>query len=307
MTAAPIVLALASALSYGTGDFLGGEGGRRSSPAQMSVLIQLTGLMAASCAVLFSARHSPSVAMISWGALSGVGSAIGNVCLYRGLATGAMNVVAPVSAVVTVMVPAVVGIAVGDHFDAAGWIGLAIALPAIALVSLTPSRSGERDAGARAGAATSAPADPARQRSALSVGFGWGLLAGCGFGLLFVALDQAGTAAGAWPLLPGQTVALTLVLVLTHRSHRSHSADEPGSWRSALPWGIASGVGGAGGNILFFTATANGQLTIVAVLTSLYPAVTVLLAAAALHERASRTQLLGLAGAATAVVLISSA
>lgn len=279
-----VLLALCSALSYGTGDFLGGLGGRRASSAQISVIVQVSGLVVAAIAVAVSGS-APDGAVLAWGALSGVGSAVGNVSLYRGLASGAMNLVAPVSAVVTAALPALVGLLGGDRLSAAGWAGLAVALPAVALVSAGPSSGAPRD---------------------LGPGLRCGLAAGVGFGLLFVALDRAGTAAGAWPLLPGQAVAVAVVAALSARPYlRARRSDRPPSWRSALACGVPSGLGGAGGNLLFFAATAGGQLTVVAVLTALYPAVTVALAALVLHERAGRTQGLGLALCVAAVVLIT--
>ena len=136
---------------------------------------------------------------------------------------------------------------------------------------------------------------------------GWGLLAGCGFGLLFVGLDKAGTTSGAWPLLSDQIVAIVLVSTVTTYLRRRARADARQStpWPRALIWGLASGLGGAGGNIFFFAATGTGSLTVVAVLSALYPAITVLLAAVVLHERTGRFQLLGLVISVAAVALIS--
>ena len=105
----------------------------------MSLLVQGTGLAAAAIAVAITAHGLPPPAVIEWGALAGVGSAIGNQALYRGLASGAMNVVAPLSAVLTAALPAIVGLAGGDRLGLAGWAGLVIAIPAIGLVSLSPT------------------------------------------------------------------------------------------------------------------------------------------------------------------------
>ena len=296
MTATPVLLALSSALCYGTGDFLGGEGSRRSSPAQMSLLVQSTGLVVAVIAVAITAHGSPQAGVIEWGALAGVGSAIGNQALYRGLASGAMNVVAPLSAVLTAVLPAIVGLAGGNRLGLAGWAGLVIAAPAIALVSLSPAQT------------SSDHSTRGRARSRIRFGVGWGVLAGCGFGLLFVGLDKAGTTSGAWPLLSDQIVAILLVgTVTTHLRRRARSSShQPTPWSAALIWGLASGLGGAGGNIFFFAATGAGALTGVAVLSALYPAITVLLAAIVLHEQTGRIQLTGLVICGAAVALISS-
>ncbi len=236
MSGVSVVLALASAVSYGIGDFLGGEGGRRSSPAQMSMLVQVVGLVAATVIVAGAARPIPAAAVLMWGALSGVGSAVGNLALYRGLAQGSMNVVAPLSAVLTAVLPAVVGLAGGDRLPVAGWMGLLLALPAIGLVSLSTD-------GVNQDTATS-PANPAER--AVRAGVGWGLLAGAGFGLLFIALAKAGTQDGPWPLLPGQIVAVIVVMVLTVPGYRRAVRIDSGAgrWRRGLPWGVAAGLGG---------------------------------------------------------------
>ncbi|HEY0226745.1 MAG TPA: hypothetical protein VGC05_10195, partial [Mycobacterium sp.] len=220
MTTTPVVLALASAIGYGTGDFLGGEGSRRTSPAQLSLLVQCTGLLVAVSAVAVTAHGLPPTRVVAWGALSGIGSALGNQALYRGLASGAMNVVAPLSAVFTAVLPAAVGIAAGERLPLTGWAGLGAALPAIALVSLSPTQTPSDPAGDES---TGPQTARVRRRTENLVrdGVGWGLLAGCGFGLLFVSLDKAGTGSGAWPLLLDQIVAVILVgLVHTY----THSA-----------------------------------------------------------------------------------
>ncbi len=125
-----------------------------------------------------------------WGALSGVGSGVGTVSLYRGLAVARMSVVAPLSAVLSAALPALAGLLLGEHLKVLAWAGMAIAIPAVALVSL----------------------QPAGQQGSRRAGIVTGVIAGAGFALLFIALDRAGTAAGAWPLLPGQAVAVVLVL-----------------------------------------------------------------------------------------------
>jgi drug/metabolite transporter (DMT)-like permease len=148
---------------------------------------------------------------------------------------------------------------------------------------------------------------PARPRSKVRVGVGWGLLAGCGFGLLCVGLDKAGTTSEAWPLLSDRVVAILLVgTVTTYLRRRARSSRRPSTpWPGALTWGLVSGLGGAGGYI-FFAAAGTGSLTIVAVLSALYPAITVLLTAIVLHEQTGRIQLVGLLISVAAVALISS-
>lgn len=274
--------ALLAAVSYGTGDFVGGLGGRRSeSPAAISVVIQATGVVVAVVAtlgwVLTGLGGAPSGAVLAWGALGGLGSGTGNAALYRGLARGEMAVVAPASAVVTVLVPAAVGVATGDRLSAAAWCGVVLSLPAVALTSWT-----------------------GRARGFSSKELGYGALAGVGFGWLFVALDRAGTADGPWPLVPGQLVAVLLVVSVSRRSLRQARPD----WSQVLVWAGSSGLLAGAANQLFLASTATGPLTVSAVLAALYPAVTVALAMALLAESAGRLRWLGLVASAASVVLV---
>lgn len=110
-----MVLALLAAISYGVGDFVGGIGGRRTVAAFVPLAIQIVGVLFTAGAVLVGFGASPTIAVLAWGALSGIGSGVGNAALLRGLARGRMSVVAPLSAVVTAAVPAVVGLLTGDH------------------------------------------------------------------------------------------------------------------------------------------------------------------------------------------------
>jgi drug/metabolite transporter (DMT)-like permease len=274
--------ALLAALAYGTGDFVGGLGGRRSqSPPAMSVVIQATGVLVAAVAtlgwVLTGHGGPPSGTVLGWGAASGLGSGTGNAALYRGLARGQMAVVAPTSAVVTVLVPAGVGLATGDRLSAAAWGGVLLSLPAVTLTSWTGGSRGfsSRD-------------------------LGYGAVAGIGFGWLFVALDRAGTGAGPWPLVPGQLVAVLLVLAVSRRSLRRTRPP----WAQVLRWAGSSGLLAGAANQLFLASTATGPLTVSAVLAALYPAVTVALAMALLGESAGRWRWVGLVLSASSVVLV---
>jgi drug/metabolite transporter (DMT)-like permease len=220
---------------------------------------------------------APSAGVLAWGAASGLGSGTGNAALYRGLARGEMSVVAPTSAVVTVLVPAAVGLATGDRLSAVAWYGVVLSLPAVALTSWT-----------------------GRARGFSSRDLGYGALAGVGFGWLFVALDRAGTADGPWPLVPGQLVAVLLVVAVSRRSLRHSRPD----WGRVVRWAGTSGLLAGAANQLFLASTATGPLTVSAVLAALYPAVTVALAMALLGESAGRLRWLGLVLSAVSVVLV---
>ncbi len=275
----PIVLGLLAAASYGTGDFLAGLSGKRAPSQLVAGAVQALGLVAAAVAVLLFPGVGPRGGALIWGAVAGIGSAGGTLALYHGLASGRMSVVATLSGLLTAVIPVLVGLAVDEGLSLLSAIGIAIALPAIGLVSWTP-----------------ASADDATPSGAI-----WGVLAGLGFGLLFVALDRAGTSSGAWPLVSSQGMALLLIAPLA-------LAALPGAELSApTPAQIlAAGLFSAIANIAFLAATHEGALAVVAVLTALYPGFTVILSRLVLGERLTRVQDAGLAAAFVAAVLVSA-
>ncbi|MET7992669.1 DMT family transporter [Amycolatopsis sp. NPDC005232] len=271
-----VLLGLLSALSYGASDFVAGVGGRRSDPNAVTVLAQPWSLLAALVAVLVMGPRAPHAEELMWGAVSGLGTAVGTFALYRGLSTARMSVVAPVSAVLAAALPALVGFATGDRLAWLSWVGIALVLPAIALVS---QHQGD---------------DAERQRS----GVVEGVIAGAGFGVLFIGLDRAGTGAGSWPLAAGQSVGVLLLVIAAIWLR-------PTSWSRAWWPATAAGILGGAANLLFVAATGAGQLAVVAVITSLYPAITIVLARGLLHERWSRPQITGLVIAAAGVTAIT--
>lgn len=275
-----VLLALLSAGAYGTGDFAAGLAARRYASGAVTLSSQAAGLIAAGIALLFFAGSGPATAPLLWGALSGVGSAIGTFSLYHGLSVGRMSVVATLSAILTAVIPVLVGLALGNHLSVTAAIGIIVALPAIALVSWQPGR--RRSGGEVAGAL-------------------YGGLAGLGFALLLIALDKAGTRSGAWPLIPGQAISVLLLLPVAVRGVAGHG--RPG--RRAVHLMLGAGALTGSGNLLYLAATGHGQLAVVAVLTSLYPAMTVILARLFLAEHWTPLQAAGLLSAALAIVLVS--
>jgi drug/metabolite transporter (DMT)-like permease len=243
----------------------------------VTVLVQATAVLTALVGVLVL-PGSPHAGALGWGALAGIGSAVGTAALYRGFAAGAMSPVATSSAVLAAVIPAVVGVATGDRPSLLVTVGIVLAVPAIAMVSWQ-------------GSGTGGPA--------LGTGLLYGAVAGIGFGWLFVAFDQAGTGSGSWPVVPSTTTALLLVLPFGRGGGRPNA-----SWRTPAALAASAGLLGVTSNVLFLHAAGNGQLAVVAVLSSLYPAGTVLLARFLLHEGWTRLQAAGLVTAAGAVVLV---
>lgn len=274
------LLGLLAAVAYGTSDFTAGVASRRFAPGAVTAVAQIFGLITAAVALVLFPGAGPTVAVLGWGAISGLGSAMGTLSLYHGLSAGRMSVVATLSAVLTAVIPAVVGLASGDHLSILAIVGIVLAIPAIGLVSW--QRTTDGGTAARAGVI-------------------YGVLAGLGFALLFIALDRAGTHSGAWPLLPGQ--AVSVLLVIPFALHAVASSGKPSRAAGALT--IGAGVIGGTANLLFLAAAGRGQLAVVAVLTALYPAVTVVLARAFLAERWTRLQAVGLLTAAVAITLVS--
>ncbi|MGH7609988.1 MAG: EamA family transporter [Candidatus Dormibacteria bacterium] len=272
-----VLLSLAAALGYGASDFLAGLAGRRGSVAAVGLLGQPFGLLAALVGLWLIPWSPPTLSCLLWGLASGVGSGLGILSLYRGLARGRMAVVAPLAGILTALLPAAVGLALGNRPGLVALLGIALGVPAVALVSW------QRGTG-----------------FSLRSGVLEGVMAGACFALLFIALDRAGTRSGTWPLVPGQALAVLLIAVAALRSRRQGIA-----WSRLAPLALAAGALGGSGNVLFLSATGRGQLAVVAVITSLYPAVTVILARLGLGERWGRTQAIGLGMAVVAVGLIS--
>jgi uncharacterized membrane protein len=280
-----IFLALASALAYGSADFIAGWLSRRSHYARVSLLAQIAAGAGALLASLVVGGR-PSGASLAWGALSGLGGGLGTLALYRGLARGRMNVVAPLSGVLAAALPALVGLALGERPAPTALVGLGLALPAVWLTART-----EHEDKAQTGTNTSSSVVD-------------GVLAGLGFAVLFVALQRAGRGEGLWPTASSQIVAVLPMLALHARAlRRAPGGPAETGWLQLGPW--VAGVLVAVAAICFFLATQRGLLTVVAVLTSLYPAVTVALARWLLAERIGRWQGVGLALAAVSVALIS--
>jgi uncharacterized membrane protein len=270
-----VLLSLGSAVAYGLSDFVGGILSRRASAWAVATMSQGT------AAVLTVALVTTNVgdfttATLLWGILAGIGSGAGNVLIYRGLAAGRMTVVAPVSATAAAALPVLAGTVTGERPGVLPMIGVLTALPAIWLVS-----------GGR------------RFQDIGRVDMVNGLTAGAG--LQFSALGQIPREAGLMPLAVSQ-VASVVAIVGAAVMFSARWVPRDRSSRLGAVAGLLAGTA----TLCFQLAVQNGLLTIAAVLTSLYPAVTVLLAALVLRERVHRAQGLGLALAATAVALIAS-
>jgi drug/metabolite transporter (DMT)-like permease len=260
-----IVLALASAIVYGAADFLGGLASRRTSTISAVVWSQAVGLvLLAGVLPLFGGHAVPGD--IFWGAICGVAGAVAIVALYRGLAIGTMGIVSPVSAVLGASIPVLYGLTFrGEHPTLFAGAGILAALGAVVLVSAEP--------GGRAGIPEA-------------------LLAGVAFGAFFIALAQTRADAGMVPLLAARATSLVLLVA---GGLAFGGAANVRLARPALGLVLLCGTLDMSANALYVLAAHHGLLAIVAVLTSLYPAATVALAAFVLRERLGRRQWIGVA------------
>jgi drug/metabolite transporter (DMT)-like permease len=270
-------LALASALCFGLSDFAAGLAARRMHSAVVVLIGQLFGVVLITFLALFVADPAVTAAALAWGALSGIGTGLGAAFLFQAMKIGRFSLVVPLSDVAGVAIPVVIGVALlHDHLRWWAWLGFAIAVPAIWLMTSRPG-----------------------PRSGTTAGSGWALLSGAAFALQYVALARADAAAGLWPLALNRLVAVLTVAPIAVRPDRLRM-----DRRTAL-LAVASGVLGTSAIAAFLFATREQALSVAVVLTSLYPAVTVLLGLTVLHERLSLRQAAGLVCAAATVVLVS--
>jgi len=269
---------------------------RRSGALAVVVWSQLAGLALLLAALPLLSPSPPQPGDLGWGALGGLGGGAGVALLYRGLSVGRMSVVAPVTAAGAAVIPVLVGVGFGERPSPPALVGVALALAAIVGVS---SGTQAEPSTARATPMTPTSRDPARQwwrRPGLAEAVG----AGLGFALFFVCLDRASADAGLWPLLGARTSVLVAWLAAV--TSRAPLRPAPGTYRNVAAVGAVDMLA----NLLYLLAAREGLLSLVAVLVSLYPVSTVVLARIVLGERLTRGQLASLGAAAGGVVLLAA-
>ncbi|MDQ3378837.1 MAG: DMT family transporter [Actinomycetota bacterium] len=273
------LLALGGALSWGVGDFLAGLAARRIAVLTVLALSQAIGLAGVAIWVWLANDPFPGVAALLPAALAGLAGAIGLGALYRGLAVGAMGIVAPISAA-SPIIPLAVDAARGVVPGAMQWFGVALVLAGIVTLSREPSTSGQR----------------------IAAGAGLAVVAALGFGIFFVGLDAGADESVPWAVVAARSASVTLAVAAAVFVTRA-SLRPP---RALLPVLVAIGVFDTGANVLVAYATTKGAAGIVAVLSALYPVVTVVLARIVLGEKLSLSRRVGgavaLAGAALVAV-----
>jgi len=285
-----VVLGLLAAITYGSADFLGGLATKRNPAIRVALISQLFGfvLYLVALPLLPEGRFTDEAWL--WGGLAGLTGGLGLAFLYRGLAHGRMSVVAPFTAVIAAVIPVAFGLLTGERPSALQLVGIALAIPAIALVSSAPHSS----------ANPSAAGTTVRSRAA-SLGVFDALVSGIGIGLFFITLARPGEDTGVYPLVAARIASVSMFLVLALVTRISFRPA-----RGTVGIVAASGVIDVTANLLYLLGTREGLVSVVAVLTSLYPGATVALARVVVKERLSVTQLVGLGLALAGVASIAA-
>jgi drug/metabolite transporter (DMT)-like permease len=287
-----ILLGLAAGVLYGTGDFLGGLASRRVQVLAVLMLAETAGVIVA----VPVAAMSPGpvrLAGLAWGVSAGLVGGLGLIIFYVGLAAGPMSVVAPVSGLVSTILPVAVALAEGERPGAGVYAGALLCLTAIVLAS--SAGHGDEARGPRT------PPRPGLTGAGLAVGYG--IASGASFGLFFLLIRNAGQSGEFWPVAAGRIGELAMVLIAAAALRRSLM---PRGARFMLLLAVASaGAIDVVANICYVAATRTGMFGLAVVLASLYPGVTVLLARAVLGERLRWVQRVGLGLAALGIILVA--
>lgn len=288
-----VLLALGAAVSYGVSDFGGGALSRTTRVLVVVLLSQLVSAALLLGAVPFwDAQLSGSA--IGWGVAAGLAGVTGTSLLYRGLAIGRMSVVAPITGLLAAGIPVLFGLATGERPGPASLTGVGLGLVAVVMITRAPTPSGTTGSATDGGG--SIEITP-RSRRGLAEAVG----SGTGFGLFFILLERSPADSGLWPLVGSRISMIVLV----------GSFVVAGRVSVRIPGGVAFGLVALGfanvlADLLYLLATRRGLLSLVAVITSMYPATTVVLARVILNERTARQQVVGLAIAVVSVALIAS-
>jgi drug/metabolite transporter (DMT)-like permease len=288
-----ILLGLAAAMLYGAGDFLGGLASRRVRVLTVLTLAETAGVMVALPAAVAS-PGPPRLPGLAWGMGAGLVGGLGLIIFYTGLAAGPMSVVAPVSGLVSTVLPVGVAMADGERPGAGVYAGALLCLAAIVLAS---SAGADTPAGG-----TSVAPRPAPTRAGRAMGYG--VASGASFGLFFLLIRNAGQSGELWPVAAGRAGELAVVLIAAAVLRRSLLPRRTDG-RLLLAAAAAGGIDVVA-NICYVAATRTGMFGLAVVLATLYPGVTVLLARVVLGERLRRVQRAGLALAAIGILLVAA-
>lgn len=274
-----ILLAALCAATYGVADYCGGRASRSVASTIVTLIGQFTSLVLVVGGVIVLGTPVASAHDLWWGAVGGAAGGLALIAFYTALARGAMTVVAPTTAIVSAVFPVIVGLCQGERPSGTALVGIVIACLAVGLVS---GAIGARHEHTRAGTIVLAA------------------FAGVGFGFIFVAFARTANDSGMWPLVAARAASLPVIATVVGVTRPGRGAIRKVIWIV-----VASGVLDMAANLFYLEASHRGLLSIVAVISSMYPVSTVCLAFGLDHERVSKTQAAGLACAATALALVS--
>jgi drug/metabolite transporter (DMT)-like permease len=272
----PLLLALGASLAWGVADFVGPLISRTLGTLRVLFWAQIGGVVAIGIAVAIRGE-GPSGWKVLFAIAAAIGGTAGLYTYYRGMQLGAMSVIAPIAGA-SAVIPVIFGIATGESPTAGQIVGIGCALVGVALASVEHHEGSRR----------------------VAAGVGLALLAAAGFGFYFPWMHEAGKVDFWWASLIFRTSALLLVAAAV-------AARKPDLRlrRRDLAIVVGVGIGDTIGNALFAASSSHGLVSLTSVLASLYPIVTVLLAAVVLHEQIARTQKAGIILTLAGVVLIS--
>jgi drug/metabolite transporter (DMT)-like permease len=274
-----ILLAALCAVNYGLADYCGGRASRSIASTIVTLLGQATSLVLVIIGLIVIGTPMASAHDLWWGAVGGAAGGFALIAFYSALSRGAMTVVAPTTAVISAVLPVTVGLLLGERPSGTALVGIVVACLAVALVS---GAIGTRHQETRFSTVVLAA------------------VAGVGFGFIFIAFARTADDSGLWPLVSARAASLPVVAIVVGATRPGRSG-----LRSVIWLILASGVLDMAANLFYLEASHRGLLSIVAVISSMYPVSTVCLAYGLDHERVSRTQAVGLACAATALTLVS--
>lgn len=278
------LLAFLAATLAGGADFAGGYASRFANGIRVAVFAQVVGLAFALPLAIAYGSERLGAADVTWSLLAGIAAACGFGCFYSAMGRGLITVVAPVSAVMTAIIPVGYALARGERPGTPAQIGLVVALVAVIVVSVAP---GKQDAAAGA-----------LDRGVLALSLASGLF----FGLFLIAFSRVSEQAGMWPVTLERLAAAATLVVLALALTRGPVEGV----RRLLPYVLAIGAIDLIASVLVLLALQRGPVAIASVFASLYPVTTVLLAGAILRERLSRLQYVGVVCALVAVAVVSS-
>lgn len=277
------LLGTGAALFFGTADFLGGRAASRISAFRATALSAIAGLAILTAALpLFGGVLSGGAVL--WGVVGGIVAACTVLLLYASLAIGPMSVLAPLTAVIAAVVPALYGVAIGERLAPLGYLGLGVAVVAVVLVGFVPHREALRP-----------------RPLGLVLAAGAGLSMGAGV----IVLDRTPVDSGILPLVFSRVVSIAIMLTCIAVTAARRQDQTGRGWRGGLRFGLAAGLFAATADVFMLTGVRVGDVSVIGVLVALCSAVTVALAAIILRERLAPPQIVGLLLALVAAALLA--